>query len=340
MKFNHCKPYVIACTFLVLSIGARAQTLTDNQLYFDPDSLAKSLYTRILLPDLSSANSFVWSAGSDAVVDADILPILKPGTYASGYLFTQADYLLQPNVDYNAALTSGSLTATFEQPGLYHVRVNHQSGASEIFAVFAEFGLKEDGAKDKTGTTVKMDPLPDADLFLVEQRDATIDNSAEIWKKNGKTVERTTSRQDVIDKIKKKSEELKRKIHVELDGHGRDGYISTGGGAAKGADFFIDLSNVKDFQKAIDPYVNKITFQSCNTGKGTDGAKFLEILKSSIGSAGAWDTEVGVVDQSYFTIGRGGQFVKSEVPEPSAFAMFFSGGGLVSIWFWKAKKKS
>src|SRR5262249_13667426 len=151
---------------------------------------------------------------------------------------------------------------------------------------------------------------------------------AAIWEKGGRTVQRTTSVQDAIDKIKAMSEKLGRKIHVELDGHGYAGYISVGGGWKKGEGYYLDKSNVEKFQEAIDPYVSYITFQGCSTGADADGAAFLGVLAKSIGSAGAWDLPVTVVDKSYFTIGINGKFVKDEmspVPEPATLMLLSSG---------------
>lgn len=312
----------------LLGCSAGAALLTDSQLYIDPASIGQDFYVHIDLGDLTAQNSYLWAAGSDPVVGAKILPVLKTNNYTSGYAFSQNDYLDQPNVDYSADLTSGNLTAQFLIPGLYHVDVMRAGGDSQIFAVFAEAGLKqEDGKPSTTGASQKM-VIPDADLILVEQRDKTLDDAAKVWAQEGKTVERTTSRQDVIDKIKAKSEALGRKIHVELDGHGYAGYISTGGGWMKGADYFLDLSNAKDFQSKIDKYVDYITFQGCSTGAGTDGAKFLKIFADSVGQVGAWDQPTGVVapsgtNKGYFTVPIGAKFVI--VPEPSALFVIACG---------------
>jgi hypothetical protein len=148
-------------------------------------------------------------------------------------------------------------------------------------------------------------------------------------------VERTTSVAGAIAKIKAASEKAGRKLHVELDGHGYAGYISVGGGWMKGAGYFIDKSNVEEFQKAIDPYVKEITFQSCNTGAGADGAAFLAALKKSIPSAGAWDRPISVIDKSYFTVGIDGKFVKSEVPKPSAFGLLGAGLVLMAVFHYR-----
>jgi len=303
----------ICVIFLALLSGsAQAALLTDAELYFDPGSIAPDYYTRLELPDLTVQDGFFWEGDPDAVTDADILPVLKPGEYPEGYPFSQADYYQTPNVDYSADLTGGDLTVTFNTPGLYHVRVIYEGGFEYIYAVFAESGFKElNKKKDKSGPTKKLDPLPDADLFLVEKSDSTLDNSAKIWEKGGKEVERVNSRQDVVDKIKAKSQALGRKIHVEIDGHGTDGIITTGAGKdGQPPEGRIDLDSVEEFQKKVDDYVNHITFQGCSVGRGKDGKKFLKILADSIGKAAAWDQPVTVVDQNYFTVGVTAKWVE------------------------------
>jgi hypothetical protein len=330
--------YLFAILFgFFIGNSAYGILLSDSQLYFDPDSIVDDFYSRKYIDDLSVLNSVTWTSGTDPIIDADILPILKPGSYSVGYFFSQSDYYQTPNVDYFADLTTGTLTSTFNMPGLYHVRISRYSGSQEIVAIFAESGLKEEeGKKDKTGAAKKLDPLPNADLFLVEVRDDTMDNSAKIWENAGKNVQRVTSRQDVVNKIKQEAQKAEyggKKIHVEIDGHGYGGYISTGGGWKKGTDYYIDINNVLDFQKEIDDYVKYITFQGCSTGKGADGGKFLSILASSIGSAGAWDEPVTVVDKKYFAVSRNANF--KVVPEPSSIFLFIS--GLVLFLF--ARKK-
>ena len=306
-----------AVIFVLAASGARssAAPLSDSQLFYDPQQLTPDFYSRILLPDLLASNSYVDPSGGDPIVDIDILPTLKTFDYPLAYTFTQSDYLLQPNVDYFADLTAGTMTASFTKPGLYHVRTTRQSGAIGIQAILAESDLKEKtGAPNKTGPNGKLDPLPNADLFLVEESDSTMDNSAKIWRDGGRTVERVKTREETIEKIKKKSEELGRKIHVEIDGHGTSGNISTGAGKNNIAEKQIDLTSVEDFQKKIDEYVNFITFQGCSVGSGADGLKFLQILAASIGKAGAWTEEVTVNDSTHFSVSKTARFVV--VPEP------------------------
>jgi hypothetical protein len=313
---------------------AQAAQIDPAALFFDPNSIVPDFYARIELPNLSVGNSFQFSAGSDPIIGANILPVLKPGEYPSSYIFSQSDYLQQAGIDYNADLTSGTLTTVINTAGLYHIRVSRQSGLEAIYAVFAEAGLKEkDGAPDKTGAEKKLDPLPDADLFLVENSDSALDDSAEIWKKAGRNVERVNSRDEAVQKIKDLSTKLGRKIHVEIDGHGTSANISTGAGKQNIADKQIDLSSVEQFQKDVDAYVSQITFQGCSVGKGDDGAKFLQILADSIGSASAWNEEVTVVDRDYFVVGRSASFVtKDKVPEPGTYALIVSGAFFLGLF--------
>ena len=89
---------------------------------------------------------------------------------------------------------------------------------------------EKDGKTDKTDKTKKVAPVPNGDLFLVENSDSTMDRSATVWTNNGRTVQRVDNRQEVVDKIIAQSKALGRKIHVEIDGHGCPGSIGTGAG--------------------------------------------------------------------------------------------------------------
>ena len=80
---------------------------------------------------------------------------------------------------------------------------------------------EKDGKTDKTDKSKKVDPVPSGDLFLVENSDDILDRSAQVWTNNGRAVERVNSRQEVIDKIKAKSQALGRKIHAEIEGNSR-----------------------------------------------------------------------------------------------------------------------
>ena len=292
----------------ILSGSAFAAALTDVEMYFDPVTIVPDYYPRVYLEDLNSVNSYTWDANSDDIVDTDILPVLKPGDYLLWYAYSQNDYLQIPNVDYFADITSGSLQVTFQTPGLYHVRVTRLSGSSIIYAVFAESALKEDaGSTDKTDKNKKVDPCPDGDLFIVADDDDTMDDSAKVWENNGRTVQRASSRQDVVNKIVAASKKAGKKIHVELDGHGSPGSVKMG---KTGSDIRINLANVAEFQKSIDDYVNHITFQGCSTGKGKKGNRFLQILADSIGKAGAWDRPVTVVGETHFTVPTDAKFVE------------------------------
>jgi hypothetical protein len=327
---------LLAVFLLILAAAsAQADVLSDAQLYFDPDSISPDYYERIELPDLGQANSHTWLAGNDPVTDADILPVLKPGSYPPGYSFSQNDYYLLPNVNYFGDLTGGTLTARFAAPGLYHVRVTRQSGSHEVFAVFAESWLKEvDGDPDKTGAVRELDPPPDGDLFLVENSDQALDNSAAIWQKAGRYVRRVDRREpdpnhpddnDVITEIIMRWKKLGRKIHVEIDGHGTAGRIGTGAGKGNIPDKQIDLNSVGDLAHVIRHYVSQITFQGCRVGKGAKGQYFLDTLAKSIGYAGAWDSPVVVVDQDHFEVDRNAEFVEVVMPEPASLLLLAIG---------------
>ncbi|MFI4910711.1 MAG: DUF4347 domain-containing protein [Sedimentisphaeraceae bacterium JB056] len=307
--------------FSVLLVGivcnVSAVLLSDSDMYFDPATITPDYYPRIYLDDLVADNDYLWFGGFNPIVDADVLPLLNEGMYPDGYSYTQADYFQVPNVDYFADITSGDLTCTFGVPGLYHVRVTRADGQAVIYAVFAETALMEKDKAEKTSKSKKI-ALPEGDLFLAENSDSTVDNAADILENGGRDVERVDSRQEVIDKIKAKSQALGRKIHAELVGHGTNGNVSTGAGKKNIPDKQIDMSSVEAFQKEIDDYVDHITIQACKVGAGDTGKRFLKVLADSIGKAGAYDSSLIVVNKSHFALPTGGAWVEENTLEKAA----------------------
>ncbi|GMV24538.1 MAG: hypothetical protein AMXMBFR58_05690 [Phycisphaerae bacterium] len=313
-----------AALLAVCGMGAvaTADLLSDAQLYFDPASIQPDFYSRLLLDDLASQHTITFDAGSNPVIGANILPMLRPGDYFPGYSYSQADYFHTPNSDYYADLTSGSLAASFMQPGLYHIRTYRADGQTDVFAVFAESGFKEkDGSPDRSGGEEVLDPVPDADLFIVEKSDSTIDDSAEVWTKFGKKVVRVADREAAVKAIETESNRLHRKIHVELDGHGAPANMSTGAGVKNIPSKQVDSTSVKDFCERIRKFCNYLTFQGCSVGQGTEGESFLQTIASAIGTAGAWDSEVTVIDKSGFSVSSSAKFV-IKTPAPGAASLF------------------
>lgn len=312
-------PRATTLLFLVAACGAaQADLLTDGQMFFDPATFDRDYYSRLYLSSLATQNTLTFDAGADPVVGANVLPMLKPNEYGAGYVYSQADYDYTPNVDYYGDLTDGVLTTTINQPGLYHIRTFRASGQSDIFAVFAEFAFKEKkGRPDKSGGNKRLNPLPDADLILVENSDSTLDDSAEVWKKGGRNVQRVSSRADAVKKINDAAAAAKRKIHVEIDGHGAPAEIGTGAGEHDIPDKQIDSDSIVEFCKQIRASCNILTFQGCSVGEGAKGAQFLQTIATSIGTAGAWDSEVGVVDKSAFSVSSKAKFI-TKVPAPTS----------------------
>ena len=322
--------------FLLLS-SAQATLLTDAELYFDPGSIVTDYYQQTYLPDLYQNNTVTWDAQANPVVDADILPVLKEGVYGSGYSYSQNDYFRTPNTEYFCDLTSGTLTATFDRSGLYHVRVTRQSGAENIYAIFAQAAP---GGENETTGNHQQTPVPDADVFIVMDdgvEDGFPAQAAEVLKFHGKNVldKRPKTKQELIDEIKK----LTPKKHVEIVAHGNlttvlpDGHQY--GAKVNLVDSMLDNSNVKDFQEKIDDYVNHLSFVSCYVGKGTEGEQFLQDLADSIGKATGYggfitierefDEDTGATTGGQFTYEVGVNPVV-KVPEPATICLLGLGG--------------
>ena len=314
-------------SFFCLLISAEGAMLTDAEIYFDPDGLAAGFYSNMLLPDLLNNNAIAWQAEADPVTDADILPVLKDRDYGPGYVFSQDDYFQTPNVDYYADLTNGSLTATFEKAGLYHVRLTRQSGAEDIYAVFAQAGH----FGDEETAPPKNCPVPDADLFVVLGKganDAELDRGAKVIDFLGKNVERAANKQDILTAIENAYKKDNKKKHVEILAHGK------GNGQIDFGDMVLDKDNAKAFQEEIDQWVNNLTFLACWAGEGEDGGKMLQALADSIGKTSGWSSWVGAYEyhdatgkttDGWFYRDTKGVYVP-KVPEPTMIFLLGLGG--------------
>ena len=75
------KKLIYAISFVFLLGSAQAAQLTDAELYFDPASIVPDYYPRFELADLTVENTLIWQGDPNAIIDVDILPILKPGDY-------------------------------------------------------------------------------------------------------------------------------------------------------------------------------------------------------------------------------------------------------------------
>ncbi len=316
--------FTILCLVLSISGSALAVILSDAELYFDPTSAVFDYYDRIILDDLSSVNTYVWEASGDDIVDADVLPVLKPGTYPEEYSFSQDDYLQTPNLDYYADITDGTLTGTFTVSAQYMVRVTRESGSSQIYTLFAETGLLElPGHTNKSGPSRKISG-PSGDLIIVAEGDSTLDRAYDNIVGEGKNVTSATGLAETIAKIKAASEAAGRKIHVELVGHGAPGMISMNDKSIADGDLVgPDAVDIQEFQDAIDEYVDNISLFSCESAKGPEGDQLLQILADSIGLASGWTVPI-TVEVGYFNVDYSKEAMS--IPEPATLLLLGFGG--------------
>lgn len=284
----------VVATCALASASASAALLTPSQTYIDPTLVPFAMYPQDTLSNLSGSSSLVYGN----VTSAQILPPLLDHNYTPGYSFSQSDYYLNNGPNYTADLTAGTLTLNFSTAGLYHVRITHADNSVETRAIFAEASAMDVDSTLGSGAAVRVDP-PKADLVLIAEGDAAVDSAAAACTKSDpNSAKRTTSKQDAIDKIKAASQAAGKKIHVELVGHGAPGKISLND-KSLAAGNLIDNASAADFQKAIDPYVDHISFYSCQTAKGDEGSTFLTTFASSIGSASGFTTSI------YIATGKG-----------------------------------
>jgi len=314
MKKNTFIKTLAVCTVVLCSVPvAFGDLLTANDLFLDPWDVPLDLYERIYLDttwDGSNVgnNSYTWSYNDVQAVQ--VLPLLNPYSqddpagYPIGYNFTQDNYLYQPNDHYWVDLTNGQATATFERPGIFHVRLDRINNPDEIDAVFVDSGVLDDlGEKSKTGASVEISG-PKADLVIVSDPtggDSTLDDAAaNAEDDNGSDkVKRAASVSAAIARIKEAYEaNNNKKLHVELVAHGSKAHLTIGdSGVGSRAG---DSMTIEDFQKEIDQYVSKLSIYACEFAKDAEGRAALQTLADSIGVASGFTSTVSVHRSEWF----------------------------------------
>jgi hypothetical protein len=322
----HILVVAILSLFCVATLWAGA--LDANQLFLAPSAVPVQMYTPI---SLNLGNSDTISGSFSAV---NVLPLLKPDPNTSFGQYTKADfnkisqanytqyYAYTPTVDYSANLSSSGVTLTFNQPGSYFVRLVSGGQSNFVYFQVDDGWFPIDGNNQVAGPERQWTPPP-ADLNVVSQDEedagqAAVTNRAAGLLPPGNTV-RAGDIDSVVDKIKKASQAAGHKISVNLVGHGAPGAIQFGN------EIIGDGFNMsaKEFQKEIDPYVNKITFISCNTASGAQGDKFLTDIHSSIDGVAGFSFPITVHDDGFDLNAQGG--LSLPTPEPSTLLMLGSG---------------
>jgi hypothetical protein len=304
-----------------------AGVLDANQLFLAPSVVPVQLYTPISL-NLGSSDSITGSFSS-----VNMLPLLKPDPNTAGGQYTNADfnkislanysqyYAYTPTIDYSANLTSSGVTLSFNQPGSYFVRLVSGGQSSFLYFQVDDGWFPIDGNNQVAGPERQWTPPP-ADLNVVSQGEDDAGEAAVTNRAAGLLPPGNTMRADDIDSvvnaIKKASQAAGHKISVNLVGHGAPGAIQFGNQII-GDGFNM---SAKEFQKEIDPYVNKITFISCNTAGGAKGDKFLTDIHSSIDGVAGFSFPITVHDDGFDQNAKGG--LSLPTPEPSTLLMLGS----------------
>lgn len=319
------KRWVIGLVLGFCPTWAWSQPLSESDLFFNPDLISPDYYARHSLDDLNLGRTVVWNRNGDPVVGAWILPFLNRSDYPLGYVFSNDDYQQRPSLgNYGASLFDGDLVASFNTPGIYHVRVFRQSGQTKTEAVFAECGFVEkDGQPNRSGAMGDEPNLEPADLFLCDAPDMPTQKLKHVFGSRGNAMTDVTSRQDAYQKIKDYSRFSGRKLHVELLGHGVPGGISTGAGREDIPDEQVDMDSVRSFCESLVPYVKKMTFQGCSVAEGDKGRNFLNIVGGYFGSAGAYTGTISSEDGIHVKKEIGSEYIV--VPEPAGIVPLLVG---------------
>jgi hypothetical protein len=334
---------VIACLATFTAPNALAVVLSGNDLFYNPWNVPEAAYTQVAV---TGGSPYAWAYNN--VQTVQVLPLLKayagtpsdPGAYPTDYVFSQADYRYQANVDYSVDLTGGVATATFLGPGIYHVKLTLADSTSVVEAMLVDTGfLPDDGTQPTTGPEVAI-PGPNADLVVVShvpatdpkaaEKNSALDKGAAAAAADGQTVARAESIQQAVTAIQTAAVAAGRPIHVELVAHGAPGHFRIG---TQGVGCWNGDMSMQDFQDMLDGYVDGLSTYSCSFGAGEEGDEALQTLADSLGWASGWTTTVTVHYNQYahgwdLRMGADGF---SEVPEPSTLVLLACGLMVLSI---------
>ncbi len=329
---------VLACLTALLPPSAAAALLSGDDLFYNPWDVPEAEYTQVTC---SGGSPYAWAY--DNVQSVQVLPLLQPyaaapsdpGGYPTSYVFTQADYHYQANVDYSVDLTGGVATATFLGAGVYHVNLRLADNTNVIQAVIVDTGfLGDNGNPAQTGPEVAISG-PHADLVVVShvpntdpeaaKKNEALDNAANSATADGQTVVRAEGAGDAALAIRAASRAAGRPIHVELVAHGQPGHLEIGSDGV--GCLPTDTYTTQKFQEFLDGYVSGLSTYACSYGAGKEGNDALQTLANSLGWASGWTTTVTAHYNEHshgfdLAMGSGGL---STVPEPATLVMLVSG---------------
>lgn len=310
-----------------LSGSARADLLSDAQLWLDPATLPYALYDRQVID--TPGSSFTWadSAGR-IIVGASILPTLREGVWLEpGRTYSQDDYFYQPNIDYRADLSAGVLTSTFDRSGLYHIRATFSDGSQETRAVLVNSAIAGPGSEagpNSTGPTTQI-AQPHADLHLVSGSPGANDSMANIafdqLNRDGRRVAWAPDTLTLVNTICAWEMELGRPITVAIYAHGAPGLVQIGntrvGVAGQGLDY-----SPRQLHNAITGKVSSVYFFSCSLGRDGAGELFSTELSGGDIMVYNWNRTMWVGGEQRWAVNSDATFRCIPAPGPALLIAF------------------
>ncbi len=315
---------IVACAgALGVAPVALSSPLSDADLYYDPPSLPDGVYPIV---DLVAGGQFVFnSTPGRTIVGANILPILKNNVYGPGYAFSQSDYLHQPNMDYFADITAGTLTTDFDRTGAYHVRVLYGDNSFEVSAIMVDAGI----GNSTSGTETPISTCPwveiaqkPGDVYVIADgsaNDGFIKNAEKLLM-GKRIVKNATKVQDIIDAAEDAADDLGRQVRVVVVGHGNSGFQRIGADGANPE--YLDGTNGPGLAASIDEFAESINLMGCKVGDGQAGGDLLAGMTRPGLSASAYDKLIGNTSEGWFV-----KMGATKVPGPGALGLV----GLLAI---------
>lgn len=356
--------------------------VSSEDLFLSPAAVPEALYPfqEVVLGISGTTRTYTSSDVGGTIVGVSILPLLVPnpssasnqGEYTDAELAAinvnnfDSFFFHKPNEDYFADLTAAEVVIDYLAAGTFFVEITAESNGVQFTRIF------EDDVDDFQGGIGARDPTragrviasPNANLNLVSNRafeplgsNGYSPAAFLTLQSEGKNPQLVNGVQNAIAQIQARCQAAGGPISVALVGHGVPGAIQIGNTR-------ITLNprpNTNDmtpaqFQAAIDRVaagpnagqrcVQAIDFYSCNTGRGVQGAAFLQAMRNSIPNSRAFnqyttawapyrilDRRTGQIRNvaGHFDVGAGGILGAQAVPEPATILLFVTAIGIVLV---------
>jgi hypothetical protein len=296
------RPFVAAialCALLLVPGFGSAAPLTAADMYLSPSAVPSSNY-----------DYDYFSPGSTATY-ANVISLKVMPAFQSDGVTPYA----QAAVDYTGDITGSNGSITFYKPGPYFVQATYTDNSQQLFDYGIQSKIRDNPMPPITPPTQiwRQIPTPAPDVVITGP---DLSDSDPTFPQGTVVVHNLTTWDEVMTYIKTLTNK-----HVELGGHGMPGLFVWNGtpilnGNTPSTDGYLDQMKGR---------VNNLTFMSCLTGQGDQGAFFLQNVANKLGRSEGYDESVMGNGTDWFINRDGEKRIFIGVPEPAALAMLVLG---------------